>query len=293
MRVVVIGARGQLGAAVVREFRHGHDVTALAHADLDVNDAEAVASTLAGATPDVVVNCAGYNAVDAAEDHPVDALRVNALSVRTLARTAAAAGAALVHCSSDFVFDGTVDRPHVEDDRPNPRSVYGASKLLGEWFAADAPRSYVLRVESLFGRAPDGPAAKGSAEVILSALRAGSVARVFEDRTVSPTYVLDAARAIRELLENGARCGLYHCVNSGSCTWLEFALEAARILGIEPRIEAVRVADVSFRAERPRYCALSNAKLIAAGIRMPTWRDALEQYLTAFHDDFRHQPAHG
>jgi dTDP-4-dehydrorhamnose reductase len=293
MRVVVVGARGQLGAAVVHEFQKGHAVIGLAHADLDINDGAAVASTLLSAAPDVIVNCAGFNAVDAAEDRPVEALRTNALAVRSLARAAAAAGAVLIHCSSDFVFDGTIDRPHVEDDRPNPRSVYAASKLLGEWFAGDAPRAYVLRVESLFGRAAEGPAAKGSAEVILTAVRTGNVARVFVDRTVSPTYVLDAARAIRGLVERQAATGLYHCVNSGTCTWLEFALEAARILRVEPRLEPVSVADVSMRAERPRYCALSNAKLVAAGIAMPTWRQALEQYLVTFRDDLRHQPAHG
>jgi dTDP-4-dehydrorhamnose reductase len=292
MRVVVVGARGQLGAAVVHEFRAGHDVVALGHADLDINDSAAVASTLSAAAPKVIVNCAGFNAVDAAEDQPVEALRTNALAVRSLARAAAASGAALVHCSSDFVFDGTIDRPHVEDDRPNPRSVYAASKLLGEWFAADAPRAYIVRVESLFGRAADGPAAKGSAEVILTAIRGGKVARVFTDRTVSPTYVLDAARAMRGLVEQRAEAGLYHCVNSGTCTWLEFALEAARILRVEPRLEPVSAADVPMRAERPRYCALSNAKLVAAGIAMPAWREALEQYLVAFRDDRRHQPAH-
>ena len=279
MRIAVVGARGQLGAAVVHEFRSGHDVTALVRSDLDINDAPAVQVTFARLMPDAIVNCAGYNAVDAAEDHPVEALRANAFAVRNLARAAAAAGAVLIHCSSDFVFDGTITRPHLESDQPNPRSVYAASKLLGEWFASDAPRSYVLRVESLFGRAPDGPAAKGSAETILRSIRSGSVARVFEDRTVSPTYVVDAARAMRRLLEQPVTFGLYHCVNSGFCTWLEFALEAARLLEIEPRLERVRVTDVALRAERPVYCALSNDRLAAAGVVMPDWRDALSRYL--------------
>src|SRR5918993_3755586 len=157
MRVAVVGARGQLGAAVVHEFGAArHDVIAFAHADLELDDAAAVESAMARARPDVIINCAAYNAVDAAEDHPIEALRVNALDVRTLARAAASCGAALMHCSTDFVFDGTLERPLTEEDRPNPRSVYAASKLLGEWFAADAPRAYILRVESLFGRAPGG-----------------------------------------------------------------------------------------------------------------------------------------
>ena len=227
MRVVVVGSRGQLGAAVVHEFRRDHETVALRHADLDLNEARAVQSVLGAAAPDAIINCAAYNAVDAAEDHPVDALRTNALAVRNLARAAVAAKAVLVHCGTDFVFDGTGERPYAEDDPPNPRSVYAASKLIGEWLALDAPRSYVLRVESLFGRAPDGPPAKGSVEAIVSALRDGRPTRVFRDRTVSPTYVPHAARAIRHLLERDAAPGLYHCVSTGFCTWLEFALSAA------------------------------------------------------------------
>src|SRR5688572_9915923 len=106
MRVAVVGARGQLGAAVVREFAGRHKVTALTHRDVDINDAAAVEAAIARAAPELIVNCAGHNAVDAAEDHPVDALRTNALAVRTLARAASTHHAALIHCSSDFVFDG-------------------------------------------------------------------------------------------------------------------------------------------------------------------------------------------
>lgn len=291
MRVAVVGARGQLGAAVSYEFRPDHDVIGMGHGDLDINDPVAVQKTMAAVSPDVIINCAAYNAVDAAEDHPLDALRTNALAVRSLARAATAADAVLIHCGTDFVFDGTLDRPYVEDDSPNPRSVYAASKLLGEWFATDAPRHYVLRVESLFGRAPDGPPAKGSVQTIVDALCRGSVARVFEDRTVSPTYVPHAARAMRELLVRRAPAGVYHCVSSGYCTWLDFALSAAEILGVERRVQPVRVAEIALRAERPKYCALSNAKLAALGIELPTWKAALQEYLSALRDDLRNHPA--
>jgi len=291
-RIAVVGARGQLGAAVVHEFRPDHEIIGFVHADLDINDPRAIEVAMARVSPHVIINCAAYNAVDAAEDHPLDALRTNALAVRSLARAATAADAVLIHCGTDFVFDGTSDRPYVEDDLPNPRSVYATSKLLGEWFATDTPRHYVLRVESLFGRAPDGPPAKGSVQSIVEALGRGAVARVFEDRTVSPTYVLDAAWAMRELLVRRVPAGIYHCVSSGYCTWLEFALAAAEILGVEPRVHPVRVADVKLRAERPKYCALSNAKLAAAGVELPTWRAALEDYLSTFGDDLRNQPAH-
>jgi len=281
MRIVVVGAGGQLGAAVAGELAAAHDVTRLARAALDITDDAAVGRTLEALRPDAIVNCAAYNDVDGAEDHPIDALNVNAFAVRALARAAAALGAALVHYGTDFIFDGAASSPYTEDDRPNPRSVYGASKLVGEWFAADAPRPYVLRVESLFGRAPDGPAPKGSLAKIVDALRARTEARVFEDRTITPTYIPDAARATRTLLETQAAPGTYHCVNSDECTWLELAEECARRLGVEPRLIPVRIADVKLRAQRPKYCALSNEKLKRAGVPMPTWRDAVARYLAA------------
>jgi dTDP-4-dehydrorhamnose reductase len=279
MRVAVTGARGQLGAAVVLEFASRHEVVALGRADLDVSDDRAVRTAMERIRPDAIINCAAYNDVDGAEDHPVDALNANAFAVRALAGAAASVDAVFVHYSTDFVFDGTASAPYTEGDRPNPRSVYAASKLLGEWFAADAPRSYVLRVESLFGQAVGGPPPRGTVAGICKKLLAGDEVKIFYDRTVSPTYVIDAARATRQLVDNQARGGVYHCVNSGRCTWLEFATELARHLKVAPRLAPVRMADVALRAQRPQYCALSNDKLHSAGISMPPWEDALARYL--------------
>src|SRR5205085_2939313 len=193
MRIAVTGARGQLGAAVVHECAQAHDVVSFSHADLDIGDDAAVAAAMARTKPDVIVNGAAFTDVDASEDRPVDALTVNAFGARALARAARTHGATLLHFSTDFVFDGRASAPYTEQDRPNPQSVYAASKLLGEWFAFDAPRAYVLRVESLFGRAPDAPPEKGSVAGIVNTILAGGSPKVFEDRTVSPTYVLDAA----------------------------------------------------------------------------------------------------
>jgi dTDP-4-dehydrorhamnose reductase len=281
VKIAVVGARGQLGAAIVEACAAPHEVIALARADLDLADDAAVAAVMTRIRPDVIINAAAYTNVDASEDRPIEALNANAFAVRALARAAQTHGAAIVHYGTDFVFDGLTSRPYIEEDPPNPRSVYAASKLLGEWFALEAPRSYVLRVESLFGSAAGAPKAKGSVAVILETLLAGGSPRVFEDRTTSPTYVVDAARATRQLLESAAPPGLYHCVNSGLCTWLEFAQELARELGIQPRLTPVRMADTGLRAARPQYCALSNKKLRSAGVDMPPWQDALARYVAA------------
>ena len=281
MRIAVVGARGQLGAALVHEFAAGHDIRAFGRAELDISNDGAVAAAMAEIRPQVILNGAAFTDVDGAEDRPIEALNSNAFGVRTLARAAQEHGAVLVHYSTDFVFDGRTATPYVETDATNPQSVYAASKLLGEWFAQDAPGAYVLRVEGIFGETPGAAPAKGSAAGILRGLRAGGEVKVFEDRTITPSYVSDAARATRQLIESHAPAGLYHCVNSAPTTWYEFALEMARLIGVEPRLTKVRMADMNLPARRPLYCALSNDKLRSIGIEMPTWQDALARYLGA------------
>ena len=279
MRVVVTGAGGQLGAVLVQEFQSGHEVIGFSHRNLDIGDDAAVAAAIDPVRPNLIVNAAAFTDVDASEDRPIEAFNANAFGVRALARAARRHDATLVHYSTDFVFDGTASRPYTEGDRPNPRSVYAMSKLLGEWLALDASRAYVLRVESLFGGVPGGPPARGSVATILNTLRNGGSPRVFVDRTVTPTYAIDAAQATRRLIELQAPPGLYHCVNSGICTWFEFARELARQLGIDATFTPVRMDQVKFRAARPLYCALSNEKLSSAGIEMPPWQMALSRFI--------------
>jgi dTDP-4-dehydrorhamnose reductase len=280
MRVLVVGAAGHLGSAIAEHLSASNDVTATTRADLDVCDPRAVEEAVRRIRPDAVVNCSAYTDVDRAEDEPTEALEVNAFAVRRLAAAARAAGSTFVHYSTDFVVAGAGDRPYTEEDEPNPRSAYACSKLLGEWFARDAGCHFVLRVESLFGSpAPPSNPRRTSVDRILDSILEGREARVFVDRTVSPSSCHDVARATLALLERRPPSGLYHCVNSGSCTWEDLAREAARQLGVEPRLALVRMADANLRAERPRYCVLSNAKLAAAGIVMPSWQDAIGRCL--------------
>jgi len=299
-KVVVAGANGLLGAVTVREWRdRGREVVALTRAVLDVTNQAQVADVIASLSPSVVINCTAYNRVDDAENDPATALAVNAWAVRSLARAAAAAGAVFVHYSTDFVFDGESDRPYTEDDAPNPQSNYAMSKLIGEWMAAHvgpadvapaavgraavgpaelerANHHYVLRVESLFG----GAASRSTIDTMLQNFAAGRIVRAFSDRTVSPSHVTDVARATRELIERRAPGGIYHCVNTGMATWLEIAARLRDWSGHPgATIEPVRTTDVSLKARRPRFCALSNAKLLATGITMPTWQEALQRHV--------------
>jgi dTDP-4-dehydrorhamnose reductase len=274
-RVVVTGAAGQLGTAIVRDFATRAEVVALARADVDLTDAAALDRRVRQERPDVVINCAAFNDVDGAEDRAADALATNAAAVLALARACRETGALFVHYGTDFVFDGRADRPYREEDEPAPQSVYGCSKLLGDWFAAEAPRHYVLRVESLFG----GARRRSSVDRIVDAVLAGQPARVFVDRTVSPSYVEDVSSATWRLIETTAPYGLYHCVNSGATTWHALGEEVVRVLGRPAELVPMRVADVPMRARRPLYAALANEKLRAAGIDMPTWQHALRRYL--------------
>jgi dTDP-4-dehydrorhamnose reductase len=278
MRLLITGARGLLGAAMIREFRDA-DVRAFGHQELDVADESAVTAAVAAVRPDVVINCAAYNDVDRAEQEAEAALRVNALGVLTLARTARQASAMFVHYSTDFVFDGETDRPYTEHDPPNPRGIYATSKLLGDWFARDAGRAYVLRVESLFGEPGTDAARRGSLGTIVDRIRSGSDVPVFVDRTVSPTYTSDIAWATRAIIERQVPAGVYHCVNAGAARWVQIAEEAAQLLGRPLQMKPLTLETANLAAPRPRYCALSPARLAAAGIVMPTWQDTLKRYL--------------
>jgi dTDP-4-dehydrorhamnose reductase len=273
---LVVGAGGQLGEAMRAQLGAEHELASFSRRDLDVSSVSAVRDAVQSVCPDVIINCAAYTNVDAAEREPERAFEVNALGVRALARAAAEIDAVLVHFSTDFVFDGATDRPYLETDAPNPRGVYAVSKLLGEWMAVDSPRHYVLRVESLFG----GPHARSSVDKILDNILAGTGVRAFSDRTVSPSYVEDVVSATSALLTAHAPFGLYHCVNTGWTTWAGLARELADIVNRPGApIAEVPMADAGLTAPRPKFAALSNAKLAASGINMPTWQDALRRYV--------------
>ncbi|AMY11738.1 dTDP-4-dehydrorhamnose reductase [Luteitalea pratensis] len=276
MKLLVVGAAGQLGSTFAAT--PGHDVVGLTRADVDVTDRDALLAAVERIQPDVLVNCTAYNNVDGAEDDASTALAVNSMAVRSMAAAAARTGATFVHYSTDFVFDGEASSPYLEGDRARPVSVYGCSKLLGEWFARDAPRWYVLRVESLFG----GRHARSSVDKIAAALRDGRSTPVFRDRIVTPSYVGDVRDATLALLARDTPSGVFHCVNSGHGTWADVGRHIAGLLGADPALLMLTsVNDVRLKAKRPVYCALDNHKLAeAVGWPLPTWQDAVSRYVT-------------
>ncbi|MGD9905681.1 MAG: dTDP-4-dehydrorhamnose reductase [Vicinamibacterales bacterium] len=274
--VLVTGAAGQLAGACADRLAGTCRVVALDRRALDIAAPAEVRRVVAAIRPAVILNCAAYNDVDGAESHAEAALAANGLAVGALAAAARDHAALLVHYSTDFVFDPPADAGLLtETDPVRPRGVYAQSKLLGEIYAREAPRHYVLRVASLFG-ASNG---RSSVDKLALTLRRGERVRAFADRTVTPSYVYDVADATVAMIERDVAPGLYHCVNTGATTWVTIARELARLLGVDAdqAVEPTPFASLVAPAPRPQYPALSNARLAAAGIVMPPWSDALQR----------------
>lgn len=286
MRVVVVGAAGQLGRELVRVLPPAETV-GLVRDDLDLHDTGAIAPTLAALAPDVVVNASAENRVDAAEDDATDAVAVNAVAVAAMARACRGLGALFVHVSTDYVFDGRAGRPYTEDDAPNPESAYARTKLAGELLARSlAPRHAVVRVAGLY--AHGGSRGKGGSFIdrILAQAREGRPLRVVNDQITAPTWARDVAETLARLLPRlragQAPSGLYHVTNSGACSWYEFARTALELAGVRAEVGAVSTGELGARAPRPAYSVLANARLAALGEpALRPWRAALEAYLAA------------
>jgi dTDP-4-dehydrorhamnose reductase len=277
---VVLGAKGLVGQALALELpRAGYVLAAgVARAECDIRDGAAVRALLERARPDVVFNAAALTNVDKAESEPDLTYAVNAVAVEDLARAAAAAGAALVHYSTDFVFDGESARPYDEFDPPSPQGIYARSKRAGELLAAAAtPRLYTLRVGCLYGRG-----GRNFPSTIVRRLRAGETVRADRDRLASPTWVREVARLSAALAHTGLY-GLYHCTAQGETTWADFARFAARALGLpEARVEAVAYGALPLTAPRPRRAILDNRMLRLRGLdTLSSWQDGARAYLAS------------
>lgn len=288
-KVVVFGSGGQLGVELVREFtERGYSVQGFERADVDIGDAARVEHVLAGSNPEIVLNSAAYNQVDVAEREPVPAFIANGIAVRNLAMACRQLDAQLVHFSTDYVFDGAAVRPYTEEDRPRPLGAYGVSKLAGELYAqAYLEQPLVIRTCGVFG--PGGlKTARGNfIETMLRLAAANRPIRVVEDHVASPTYApLLAARAA-DLVERKQR-GLFHAGGGMPISWFEFAAMIFRVAGLRPQLQPTNEREYRTAARRPKYSALSNAKMERCGIAaMPALDKAVEMYLQARERYFR------
>jgi dTDP-4-dehydrorhamnose reductase len=293
-RVAVVGARGMLARMVMNMAPPSWKLVGLSHPGFDLTDQFSTANGLAELRPDVIINCAAYTDVDGAESKTNLAFLVNGVGPGNLARAAKELNATLVHISSDYVFNGNKTVPYGESDPPDPRSVYGKSKLQGEQAILESglERFFILRTSWLYGAG-----GKNFVETIIRLAQQKEELHIVADQIGSPTYTADLAQAVFTLLALEANrqetkrpreslSGIYHFSNEGACSWHRFASEIVSLLKKTSipvktkRILPIGTVDYPLPAPRPCYSVLSGEKYKkVTGAVIPGWREALERYV--------------
>jgi dTDP-4-dehydrorhamnose reductase len=267
------------------------EVVPLSRADIDLAQRDTIEPAVYALRPDVFVNCAAYNFVDKAEelDGARAASAVNTFGPMRLASVCAKISAKLVHFSTDYAFghDSARVTPYAETDEPNPLSYYGACKVDGETAVLKEPNHLVIRTCGLYGVWGSGGKGGNFVETMLRVASQGKPLKVVNDQRCTPSYTADVADATVQLLERGAS-GLFHVVNSGDCTWFEFAAEIFRQSGVAADLTPITSAEFGAPAPRPAYSVLSTAKLASVtGAPLRHWKEALAAYLV----ERRNKPA--
>jgi dTDP-4-dehydrorhamnose reductase len=279
MRISIIGANGQLGQDLTAALT-GHDILPFTRKEFDVTDHVRARAVLSEARPEMIVNLTAYHRVDDCETKPDLAYTVNVVAMLNLVRIANDLGAKIVQFSTDYVFNGEAATPYDESSEPFPLSVYGNSRLAGEYVVRTQAHRYVLiRTCGLYGRA--GSQGKGGnfVETILRKARNHEPIQVVEDQIVTPTSTADLARQLALVLPAPLE-GLFHVTNEGACSWYEFAAAILDIAGISASLSRISSQAYNAAARRPRYSVLENKRLKDLGLnRMLHWRAALAEYL--------------
>jgi dTDP-4-dehydrorhamnose reductase len=276
MRVLVTGANGQLGSELVDLYalREGDEVLGLDLPDLDITSADSVAAAFTDFAPDVVINCAAWTAVDAAEENEDSAFVVNADGPRVLADACAVNGAWLVQVSTDYVFSGDASSPYAEDAVPDPRSAYGRTKLAGELAVQEVlpDRHYIIRTAWLYGLRGNN-----FVKTMLRLEKEHDTVRVVDDQIGQPTFARDLAAQISLLVDARPAAGVFHGTNSGEVSWHGFTQEIFRLIGADPsRVIAVTSEEFVRPAPRPAYSVLGHDRWAEVGIpEMRDWRRAI------------------
>lgn len=287
MRIILIGADGQLGSDLVKEIPPG-ELFPLTEEDMDIANRDLTLKVLKGYSPDVVINTAAYNDVDGCEDNELKAFEINARGAKNVALACKSCGAMMVHFSTDYVFDGRKKEPYLESDVPNPLSTYGLSKRAGEHYVQTLldPNKYLLiRTSGLFGTAGcKGKGRKNFVEAMLNLSEKKEEIKVLNDQILSPTYTADLAKKVKELIlanrEGLGNCGLYHITNNGQCSWFEFARKIFELSGVEVNLKPIGTEEFGARAKRPPYSVLRNYRLEGQGHDdLRPWPEALKAYL--------------
>ena len=287
MKIVVIGAGGRLGAALLREYRDKVESTGFNHAQLDLANLDKVREKLGETEFDVLINAAAFTNVDLCETQPGQAFRINAEAPRVLAEVCGQKNAKLIHFSTDYVFDGEKRAPYTEEDEANPISVYGESKLAGEKNVLAAQnRHLVVRVSWVFG--PDRPS---FIDGMIKRAQENEKVDAIADKFSTPTYTRDVAEILPRFFDVDGEGGILHFANAGKCSWQEYAqwaLDCCRESGVPTSAKTVGALGLNdmkdWVARRPVYSVLSTAKYAQlTGTPPRTWREAVADYITRFY----------
>jgi dTDP-4-dehydrorhamnose reductase len=285
MRVVIIGANGQLGSDALQAFTdNGDTVFGLSHDDIEISAIDSVARTLRGVNPELIVNTAAMHHVERCEQEPSVAFAVNALGPRNLATVAQDLGAVLMQVSTDYVFDGGRAEPYEESDTPRPLNTYGNTKLAGEYFVRGiADRHFVLRTSALYGKHPcRGKGGLNFVELMLKLGKERGKVRVVKSEEVTPTSTYELAHQMVRLSRT-ANFGLFHATAEGSCTWNDFARQIFSIVRLPVTVEIADPKEFPSKVPRPKYSVLENCALKAVGLNsFRPWQEGLAQYLAAW-----------
>lgn len=279
-RWLIFGGGGMLATDLCDELDgREEDFVVSSQADLDITDAAAVLAAVRDVKPTIIVNCAAYTAVDAAEKDEAIANAVNGSAVEFLAEAANDVDAVLTHISTDFVFDGSKRTPYEVNDPTSPLSAYGRSKLLGEFAASRARKNVVVRTAWLFG-----VHGNNFVEAIRNQVRKGTnPLRVVNDQRGRPTYTPHLANALIRLssiaVDDAGACGVVHYADEGECTWFDFASAIVEELGAHTEVLPVSTAEFPRPAVRPAYSVLSTERYERlTGVKPESWRDGLREY---------------
>lgn len=275
MQILVTGAHGMLGTALLPVLKNHHQVWGLGRKDCDIRDATAISAALR-ARPELVIHLAAYTDVDGCESNSQIAEETNSVGTRNVATACAEMGAAMLYLSTDYVFDGASIGAYREDDSPHPLSVYGRTKLLGEQqVRAILNRYFIVRTSWLYG--PNG---RNFVTTILESVQQQKILRVVNDQRGSPTFTRHLSSKIAELLDLQA-FGVYHITSSGACSWFEFARTIVDLWPLEGvQVLPISTAESGRPARRPANSVLENRALTQAHLDLlPHWKVALAEYI--------------
>jgi len=284
MKIIIIGANGQLGNDIIGVLKETqtYEVIGLTHSDIEITNIDCVRNIFRQLKPEIIVNTAALSDVLECEKNPRKAFSVNSIGTKNIADISLTINSLIIHISTDYVFDGLKNEPYLEKDCPNPLNVYGNSKLSGEYFVNSINKKYyIIRVSGIYGHQPcrskDGI---NFVKAMLKQAKEKEKVRVVEDEILSPTYTIEIARQINKLIEVRPEYGIYHSTAEGECSWFDFAKEIFNIAKLDVKLEKATPGEFSNGIKRPKYSVLENHNLKKNRINIIShWKKGLKEYM--------------